>query len=141
MAVVGRSDDSRKKVNQSAMIGVGLGLLPFRFAAPAVAALGMKVMKDVQEAFGAESSPVEQAAAAAVLGAGEFALGSAARAARLVPWAGPLVSAVLTGAALKALGEGAIAYYQWSTHSRDADVRTPDAAADGGSNGTSRVTF
>jgi uncharacterized protein (DUF697 family) len=134
---VGRTEDSRKKVNQSAMIGVGLGLLPFRFAAPAVAALGMKVMKDVQDAFEAETSPVEQAAAAAVLGAGEFALGSASRAARLMPWAGTLVSAVLTGAALKALGEGAIAYYQWSTHSRDAEARPADASTDGGS----RVNF
>ena len=125
------------------MIGVGLGLLPFRFAAPAVAALGMKVMKDVQDAFAAESSPVEQAAAAALLGAGEFALGSASRAARLMPWAGPLVSAVLTGAALKALGEGAIAYYQWSTNSRDAEARTTEGAAGDGAtgDGSSRVTF
>jgi uncharacterized protein (DUF697 family) len=138
MSLVGRSEDSRKKVNQSAMIGVGLGLLPFRFAAPAVAALGMKVVKDVQDAFAAETSPVEQAAAAALLGAGEFALGSASRAARLMPWAGPLVSAVLTGAALKALGEGAIAYYQWSTNSRDADAR-PAEAAEG--DGASRVNF
>lgn len=136
MTRVGRSEDSRKKVNQSAMIGVGLGLLPFRFAAPAVAALGMKVVKDVQDAFEAETSPVEQAAAAAVLGAGEFALGSASRAARLMPWAGPLVSAVLTGAALKALGEGAIAYYQWSTHSRDAEARPAAASSD-----ASRVNF
>ncbi|MDB4929175.1 MAG: hypothetical protein JWM10_1659 [Myxococcaceae bacterium] len=139
MTGVGRSDDSRKKVNQSAMIGAGLGLLPFRFAAPAVAALGMKVMKDVQDAFEAESSPVEQAAAAAVLGAGEFALGSASRAARLMPWAGPIVSAVLTAAALKALGEGAIAYYQWSTNSRDAAARTADASGSG--DGASRVNF
>ena len=124
------------------MIGVGLGLLPFRFAAPAVAALGMKVMKDVQDAFAAESSPVEQAAAAALLGAGEFALGSASRAARLVPWAGPIVSAVLTGAALKALGEGAIAYYQWSTNSRDADARPADPTSAGATvDGASRVTF
>ena len=137
MSPVSRSDDSRKKVNQSAMIGVGLGLLPFRFAAPAVAALGMKVIKDVQESFEAETSPVEQAAAAAVLGAGEFALGSAARAARLMPWAGPVVSAVLTGAALKALGEGVIAYYQWARHSRDADARPADATGDG----AARVNF
>jgi len=136
MTLVGRSEDSRKKVNQSAMIGVGLGLLPFRFAAPAVAALGMKVVRDVQDAFEAETSPVEQAAAAAVLGAGEFALGSASRAARLMPWAGPVVSAVLTGVALKALGEGAIAYYQWSTNSRDAEARPAAAAAD-----ASRVNF
>ena len=122
------------------MIGVGLGLLPFRFAAPAVAALGMKVMKDVQDAFEAETSPVEQAAAAAVLGAGEFALGSASRAARLMPWAGTLVSAVLTGAALKALGEGAIAYYQWSTNSRDAEARPADTAG-ATVDGASRVTF
>lgn len=139
MPGVGRREDSRKKVNQSAMLGAGLGLLPFRFAAPAVAALGMKVIKDVQEAYGAETSPVEQAAAAAVLGAGEFALGSASRAARLVPWAGTLASAVLTGVALKALGEGAIAYYQWSTNSRDADARTADAPA--GGDGSSRVSF
>lgn len=139
MTAVGRSDDSRKKVNQSAMIGAGLGLLPFRFAAPAVAALGMKVVKDVQDVYEAETSPVEQAAAAAVLGAGEFALGSASRAARLMPWAGPIVSAVLTAAALKALGEGAIAYYQWSTHSRDADARPADPSVPG--DGSSRVNF
>lgn len=139
MTSVGRREDSRKKVNQSAMLGAGLGLLPFRFAAPAVAALGLKVIKDVQECYGADSSPVEQAAAAAVLGAGEFALGSASRAARLVPWAGPVVSALLTGVGLKALGEGAIAYYQWSTNSRDADARPASAPADG--DGTSRVTF
>jgi uncharacterized protein (DUF697 family) len=139
MPAVGRSDDSRKKVNQSAMIGAGLGLLPFRFAAPAVAALGMKVVKDVQDLYGAETSPVEQAAAAAVLGAGEFALGSASRAARLMPWAGPIVSAALTAVALKALGEGAIAYYQWSTHSRDAEARTADATGSG--DGASRVNF
>ena len=136
MSPVARSDDSRRKVNQSAMIGVGLGLLPFRYAAPAVAALGMKVIKDVQETYEAETSPVEQAAAAAVLGAGEFALGSASRAARLMPWAGPVVSAVLTGAALKALGEGVIAYYQWVRHSRDADARPAEAGTD-----TSRVNF
>ena len=119
------------------MIGVGLGLLPFRFAAPAVAALGMKVVKDVQDAFSAETSPVEQAAAAALLGAGEFALGSASRAARLMPWAGPLVSAVLTGAALKALGEGAIAYYQWSSHTSDVDARPAEPTDDA----RARVTF
>ncbi len=140
MNTVGKLEDSRKKVNQSAMIGVGLGLLPFRFAAPAVAALGMKVMKDVQDAFETQTSPVEQAAAAAVLGAGEFALGSAARAARLMPWAGPVVSAVLTGAALKALGEGAIAYFQWSAHRRDADARPVEATASG-VDGASRVNF
>lgn len=121
-----RREDSRKKVNQSVVIGAGLGLLPFRFAAPAVAALGIKVLRDVQDSFGVQNSPVEQAVAAAVLGAGEFALGQATRAARLVPWMGTVLSAALTGASLKALGEGAIAYYTYTSQGREAEARTTD---------------
>jgi uncharacterized protein (DUF697 family) len=67
---VGRRENSRRSINQSAILGSALGLLPFRFAAPAVAAVGLKVLKDVQEIYEAEASPVEQAAAAAILGAG-----------------------------------------------------------------------
>jgi len=127
-----RKATSRKLVNQSALMGVGLGLLPFRFAAPAVAAVGLKMMRDVREAYQAEISPVEQAASAAVLGAGEFALGQAVRATRFVPWVGPLMSAALTGAALKGLGEGAIAYYQWSRNVSDVEATTTEGAtADG----------
>ncbi len=127
MSPMGRREDSRKKVNQSVVIGAGLGLLPFRFAAPAVAAVGIKVLRDVQDAYGVQNSPVEQAAAAAVLGAGEFALGQATRAVRLLPWMGSLASAVITGAALKALGEGAIAYYQYASRSGDAESRSATA--------------
>ncbi len=126
---MGRTDTSRKHVNQAALMGAGLGLLPFRFAAPAVAALGVKMLKDVREAFEAESNPVEQAAAAAVLGAGEFALGQATRVVRIVPWVGPVASAALTGAAMKALGEGAIAYYQWSRFEREATARPAEGEA------------
>lgn len=118
-------------INQSAVLGSALGLLPFRFAAPAVAAVGLKVMKDVQEAYEVEASPVEQAAAAAILGAGEFALGQATRAMRLVPWAGPLLSAAATGVALKALGEGVILYYQLTKSEAEVEARPtePDAGA------------
>lgn len=123
-------------MNQSALLGAGIGLLPFRFAAPAVAAVGMKILKDVREGYEAEATPVEQAAAAAVLGAGEFALGQATRVVRLVPWVGPLASAALTGAALKALGEGAMAYFQWVRHTSDAEARTHD-----GGDAQHRVSF
>ncbi|MFO0648733.1 MAG: hypothetical protein U0326_21000 [Polyangiales bacterium] len=126
---MGRTDTSRKHVNQAALMGAGLGLLPFRFAAPAVAALGVKMLKDVRESFEAEASPVEQAAAAAVLGAGEFALGQATRVVRIAPWVGPLISAALTGAAVKALGEGAIAYYQWSRFETEATARPAEGEA------------
>ena len=132
-----RKDTSRKLVNQSALMGAGLGLLPFRFAVPAVAAVGLKMLKDVRESYQAENSPVEQAASAAVLGAGEFALGQTVRAARLVPWVGPLVSAALTGAALKGLGEGAIAYYQWSRNVSEVDA----TATEGASPDSARVDF
>lgn len=127
---VGRKETSRKMVNQAALFGAGLGLLPFRFAAPAVAALGLKLLKDVREAYEAEPTPVEQAAAAAVLGASEFALGQATRAVRIVPWAGPVLSAALTGGAVKALGEGAIAYYQWSRHVSEAEARPASSSED-----------
>ncbi|MBL8601820.1 MAG: hypothetical protein JNK72_07845 [Myxococcales bacterium] len=132
-----RREASRKVVNQSALVGAGLGLLPFRFAAPAIAAVGMKMLKDVREQWQHEVSPVEQAASAAVLGASEFALGQAVRATRLIPWVGPLVSAALTGAALKGLGEGAIAYYQHLHPTAEADARTTDGAPDEGT----RVSF
>ena len=88
------------------------------------AALGLKLIKDVREVYEAESSPVEQAAAATVLGAGEFALGQATCLVRFVPWVGPILSAALTGGAVDALGEGAIACYQWSSHTSDVDART-----------------
>jgi uncharacterized protein (DUF697 family) len=133
---MGRTDTSRSHVNRSALLGGALGLLPFRFAAPAIAALGLKMLKDVREAFEAESSPVEQAVAAAVLGAGEFALGQTVRVVRLVPWVGPVLSGVFTAAAFKALGEGAIAYYQWSRHEREAPPRTPTTPGEG-----TRVSF
>lgn len=132
-----RKATSRKMVNQSALMGVGLGLLPFRFAAPAVAAVGLKMMRDVREAYQAEISPVEQAASAAILGAGEFVLGQAVRTTRFVPWVGPLVSAVLTGAALKGLGEGAIAYYQWSRNVSDVSATATAGASPEGA----RVDF
>lgn len=137
MRAVSRTETSRTHVNQAALMGAGLGLLPFRFAAPAVAALGMKMLRDVRTTFEVENSPVEQAAAAAVLGAGEFALGQATRTVRFVPWVGPIVSAALTGAAMKALGEGAIAYYQWSRHESEATAR-PVADAEGAN---TRVAF
>lgn len=137
LRVVGRTAISRKQVNQAALLGAGLGLLPFRFAAPAVAALGLKMLKDVREAYGAENSPVEQAVAAAMLGAGEFILGQATRAVRLAPFVGPLVSAGLTGVAVKAIGEGAIAYYQWTRNERDAEAR-PATSAEGAN---TRVSF
>jgi hypothetical protein len=41
---VGRRENSRRSINQSAILGSALGLLPFRFAAPAVAAVGLKVL-------------------------------------------------------------------------------------------------
>jgi uncharacterized protein (DUF697 family) len=132
---VGRTDTSRQHVNQAALLGGALGLLPFRFAAPAVAALGVKMIRDVRDAFEAEASPVEQAATAALLGAGEFALGQATRAVRLAPWVGPVISAALTGVAVKALGEGAIAYYQWTRHEREATARPSDGE------GHTRVSF
>jgi uncharacterized protein (DUF697 family) len=120
---MGRSEDSRKIVNRTALYAAGLGLLPFRFAAPAVAALGVKMLKDVREVFSAEVTPIEQVVAAAVLGAGEFALGQSTRATRLVPWVGPVLSGVVTGVAFKALGEGTIAYYQWARHASAVDAR------------------
>ncbi len=132
---MGRTDISRKHVNQAALMGAGLGLLPFRFAAPAVAALGVKMLKDVRDAFEVEQSPVEQAAAAAILGAGEFALGQASRVVRFTPWVGPVISAALTGVAVKALGEGAIAYYQWSRFEREATARPAEGEAN------TRVSF
>lgn len=133
---MGRRENSRRSINQSAILGSALGLLPFRFAAPAVAAVGLKVLKDVQEIYEAEASPVEQAAAAAILGAGEFALGQATRAMRVLPWAGPLLSAVATGAALKVLGEGAIFYYQLTRNEAEVEARPTEASPN-----AERVTF
>jgi len=127
---MGRTDTSRSHVNRSALLGGALGLLPFRFAAPAIAALGVKMLKDVRDTFEAEASPIEQAAAAAVLGAGEFALGQATRVARVAPWVGPVLSGALTAAAVKALGEGAILYYQWSRNEREAPA-APTSVQDG----------
>lgn len=127
---MGRRENSRKAINQSAVLGAGLGILPFRFAAPAVAAVGVKIIKDVQEIYEVEASPVEQAAAAAILGAGEFALGQATRAMRLVPWAGPLISAAATGLALKVLGEGAIAYYQYTRPEAEVEARPTEPSPD-----------
>lgn len=127
---MGRRENSRKAINQSAVLGAGLGILPFRFAAPAVAAVGVKIIKDVQEIYEVDASPVEQAAAAAILGAGEFALGQATRAMRLVPWAGPLISAAATGVALKVLGEGAIAYYQYTRREAEVDARPAEPSPD-----------
>lgn len=127
---MGRRENSRRAINQSAILGSALGLLPFRFAAPAVAAVGLKVMKDVQEIYEVDASPVEQAAAAAILGAGEFALGQATRAMRVVPWAGPLLSAAATGVALKALGEGVILYYQLTRNEAEVDARPAEPSAD-----------
>lgn len=125
---MGRRENSRKIINQSAILGAGLGLLPFRFAAPAVAAVGLKIVRDVQEIYEVDASPVEQAAAAAILGAGEFALGQATRAVRLVPWAGPIISAAATGVALKALGEGTIAYYQFTRKEAEVEARPTEAS-------------
>jgi len=133
---MGRTDTSRSHVNRSALLGGALGLLPFRFAAPAVAALGVKMLKDVRDTFEAESSPVEQAVAAAVLGAGEFALGQTTRVARMAPWVGPVLSGALTAAAVKALGEGAILYYQWSRNEREAPAGAPSEPGEG-----TRVSF
>lgn len=134
---MGRTDTSRSHVNQAALLGGALGLLPFRFAAPAVAALGVKMLKDVREAFEADASPVEQAVSAAVLGAGEFALGQVTRAVRIAPWVGPVLSGALTAGAIKALGEGAIAYHQWTRNEREATTRP----ASDGDVGTHRVAF
>ena len=134
---VGRSADSRKLVNKSALYGAGLGLLPFRFAAPAVAAVGVKLLKDVRDVYGAETTPVEQVVAAAVLGAGEFGLTRSTRAARMVPWVGPVMSAAMTGAAIKVLGEAAIAYYQWARDASEVDARPATDAE----NVNTRVTF
>ena len=133
---MGRRENSRRAINQSAILGSALGLLPFRFAAPAVAAVGLKVLKDVQEIYEVETSPVEQAAAAAILGAGEFALGQATRAVRVVPWAGPLLSAAATGVALKALGEGVMLYYQLTRREAEVDARPGESSPD-----AQRVSF
>lgn len=128
---MGRKEDSRSLVNKSALYAAGLGLLPVRFSAPAVAALGARLLSDVREVYGAEVSPVEQIVAAAVLGSGQFGLAQVTRAARVVPWVGPAVSAVVTGLSFKALGESAIAYYQWARHVSEVDAqeshRTDDA--------------
>lgn len=134
---MGRTDTSRSHVNQAALLGGALGLLPFRFAAPAIAALGVKMLKDVRDAFEVDASPVEQAVSAAVLGAGEFALGQVTRVVRVAPWVGPVLSGALTAGAMKALGEGAIAYHQWTRNERDATTRP---VADGDV-GTHRVAF
>ncbi len=127
---MGRKDNARRLVDQSALIGAGLGLLPFRFAAPAVAAVGVKVIKDVRSAYEAELDPVEQAISAAVLGASQFALGQSTRVVRIVPYLGPVLSAVVTGAALKALGEGAIAYFQFKNHTTDTEARPAESTGD-----------
>ncbi len=136
---VNRKESSRKVVNQSALVAGALGLLPFRFAAPAVAAVGLKMLRDVRGAFEVEASPVEQAIGAAALGAGEFALAQTTRLVRVVPWVGVLMSAALTGAAVKGLGEGAIAYYQWTNHASEVDARSTEG--DGGDEGARRVAF
>lgn len=127
---MGRKETARRLVDQSALMGAGLGLLPFRFAAPAIAAVGLKVIKDVRTAYETELDPVEQAISAAVLGASQFALGQSTRAARLVPYVGPVLSAVLTGAAIKAFGEGAIAYFQFKNHTTDATARPVEATGE-----------
>lgn len=123
-------------INQSAVLGSALGLLPFRFAAPALAAVGLKVLRDVQQIYEVEASPVEQAAAAALLGAGEFALGQATRAVRIIPYAGPLLSAAATGVALKALGEGAVMYYQFTRNETEVEARPSEPSED-----AARVSF
>lgn len=133
---MGRRENSRRAINQSAILGSALGLLPFRFAAPALAAVGLKVLRDVQTIYEVDASPVEQAAAAAILGAGEFALGQATRAMRIVPWAGPVLSAATTGVALKALGEGAVLYYQFTRNESEVEARPTEPSDE-----AQRVTF